>query len=127
MYKIINSSIKFKDIRYYPFKNIENIAKRLFKKKIHFTIIFKNNKEFKYTIKNKKNIDSDIIPPVNKNFKINLDIISTEITDFNKKYITEDIPNDLIKIKHIDDDDLNLFLDNFKEKLTDKDYDIKND
>ena len=61
MYKIINSSIKFKDIRYYPFKNIENIAKRLFKKTtkktIHFTIIFKNNnKEFKYTIKNKKNI-----------------------------------------------------------------------
>ena len=62
------------------------------------------------------------IDSVNKNFKINLDIISTEIKDLDKKYITEYIPNDLIKIKHIDDDDLKLFLDNFKEKLEDKDY-----
>lgn len=75
----------------------------------------------------KKNIDSEIIPSVNKIFR-NLDIISTEITDLDETYITEDIPNDLIKIKHIDNDDLKLFLDNFKkEKLTDEDYDIKND
>ena len=60
MYKILNSSIKYKYNRFYPFKNIENVAKRLLKKTtkktIHFTIIFKNkNKELKYTIKNKKN------------------------------------------------------------------------
>lgn len=61
-YKILNSSIGFKDNKYYIFTSINYIAERLFNKKsdmnkINFIVEYKNNKIIKYiSKKNNKNV-----------------------------------------------------------------------
>lgn len=84
-YKIIKSSINYKDNRFYNYSNNDKIIKRLFNKTdkniIHFTIQFDNNNVINYTVKRKYiggKLFDDINTYIEKNHVHTLPVIKSK-------------------------------------------------